>query len=187
MPLPRIDRVRSGERDHFAYPRDRVRLGPAAGASIDRDHRRGEPSVLLHEAPDQKLQTEAAYEKSLHAMPDDDARDRGVNLGVRRGGGCASQNTPISREIRSPTPGDHPSVYVSRHFRSGVAVRSINPAFLRALRSFVRTAARAQERRMARDYNETKTFGAPTARFARRSKPTSRAWATALRTCISES
>src|ERR1700704_308747 len=65
------------------YPRDRLDLGPAAGASIDAAIVAASRTVLLHEAPALKAQTDAAYDKSLHAMPDDDARTRGVNIGVR--------------------------------------------------------------------------------------------------------
>src|ERR1700682_2738402 len=46
------------------YPRDRLDLGPAAGASIDAAIVAASRTVLLHEAPDQKPQTEAAYDKS---------------------------------------------------------------------------------------------------------------------------
>src|SRR6267154_3873318 len=65
------------------YPRDRLDLGAAAGASIDAAIAAASRTVLLHEAPALKRRPEAAYNKSLHAMPDDDARTRGVNIGVR--------------------------------------------------------------------------------------------------------
>src|ERR1700681_4703313 len=65
------------------YPRDRVDLGPAKGASIDAAVAAASRTVLLHEAPALKPQTEAAYDKALHSLPDDAARMLGVNLGVR--------------------------------------------------------------------------------------------------------
>src|SRR5258708_4479295 len=65
------------------YPRDRLDLGAAAGASIDAAIVAASRTVLLHEAPALKAQTDTAYDNSLHAMPDDHARTRGVNIGLR--------------------------------------------------------------------------------------------------------
>src|SRR5258707_5411460 len=56
------------------YPRDRVDLGAAQGASIDAAIAAASRTVLLHEAPELKPQTDAADEKSLHAIPADDTR-----------------------------------------------------------------------------------------------------------------
>src|SRR5579859_1678494 len=44
------------------YPRDRVDLGPAQGASIDAAVAAASRTVLLHEAPLLQPQTEAAYD-----------------------------------------------------------------------------------------------------------------------------
>src|SRR5260370_17678505 len=83
------------------YPRDRLDLGAAAGASIDAAIVAASRTVLLHEAPALKAQTDAAYEKSLHAIPDDDARMRGVNLGVR----AAKDVLPNhAHDLRNPEP-----------------------------------------------------------------------------------
>src|ERR1700681_580199 len=65
------------------YPRDRVDLGAAAGASIDAAIVAASRTVLLQEAPALKAQVDAAYEPALRALPDNDARMRGVNIGVR--------------------------------------------------------------------------------------------------------
>src|SRR5258708_28813196 len=59
------------------YPRDRVDLGAAQGAAIDAAIAAASRTVLLHEAPALKAQTDGAYHKALHAMPDDDPRMRG--------------------------------------------------------------------------------------------------------------
>src|SRR5260370_13287687 len=65
------------------YPRDRLDLGAAAGASIDAAIAAASRTVLLHEAPALKTQTDAAYDKALHAMPAHAARPRGANTRVR--------------------------------------------------------------------------------------------------------
>src|SRR5580704_2302668 len=44
------------------YPRDRLNLGAAAGASIDAAIAAASRTVLLHEAPALKTQTDAAYD-----------------------------------------------------------------------------------------------------------------------------
>src|ERR1700737_4751011 len=50
------------------YPRDRLDLGPAAGASIDAAIVAASRTVLLHEAPALKAQVDAAYEPALRAL-----------------------------------------------------------------------------------------------------------------------
>ena len=55
------------------YPRERVDLGPTDGASIDGAIAAASRSVLIHEAPSLKPQTETAYQKTLAAIPDNAA------------------------------------------------------------------------------------------------------------------
>src|SRR5882672_9646202 len=164
------------------YPRDRVDLGPAAGASIDATIAAASRTVLLHEAPDQKLQTEAAYEKSLHAMPDDDARMRGVNLGVRAAEDVLAKHTDDLGNPEPYRPVTTPGVYVVTTFPLGVAVSQHKPWFLKSAAQFRPGPPPVLKSAVwARDYNETKMFGAAnsTVRTPEQSD-IARFWATAL-------
>src|SRR5882762_8138751 len=62
------------------YPRDRVDLGPAKGASIDAAIAAASRTVLLHEAPALQARIEAVYAQVLGTIADDQARMRGVNI-----------------------------------------------------------------------------------------------------------
>jgi hypothetical protein len=104
------------------YPRDRLDLGQAAGASIDAAIAAASWTVLLHEAPMLKPQTDAAYDKSLHAMPDDDARVRGVNIGVRAAQGVLAKHTDDLGNPEPYRPVTTPGVFVLTTFPLGVAV-----------------------------------------------------------------
>jgi hypothetical protein len=72
------------------YPRDRVDLGPADGASIDAAIVAASRTVLLHEAPNLRPQTDAAYDGCAGS----------TSVCARRK--TCSQNTPTIWEIRSP-------------------------------------------------------------------------------------
>src|SRR5580704_11407327 len=63
------------------YPRDRVDLGPAQGASIDAAVAAASRTVLLHEAATLKERTEAAYGRALATIPAGEARTRGIGVG----------------------------------------------------------------------------------------------------------
>src|SRR5882757_1304613 len=65
------------------YPRDRVDLGPGAGASIDAAIAAASRSVLLHEAPLLNAQVETAYKKALATLAENDARKRGIDIGEK--------------------------------------------------------------------------------------------------------
>ena len=65
------------------YPRDRVDLGAAQGASIEAAVAAASRAVLLHETPALKERTEAAYAQALGKIAENDARTKGINLGER--------------------------------------------------------------------------------------------------------
>ncbi len=164
------------------YPRDRADLGPAAGASIDAAIAAASRTVLLHEAPALKPQTEAAYEKSLHAIPDNDARTRGVNLGVRAAEDVLAKHTDDLGNPEPYRPVTTPGVYVVTTFPLGVAVSQHKPWFLKSAAQFRPGPPPALTSAVwARDYNETKAFGAinSTERTPEQTD-IARFWATAL-------
>jgi hypothetical protein len=164
------------------YPRDRRDLGPVAAASIDAAIAAASRTVLLHEAPNLKPQIDAAYDKSLNAMPDDAARRRGVNLGVRAAEDVLARHTDDLGNPQPYRPVTTPGVYVVTTFPLGVAVSQHKPWLLKSAAQFrpgpppdLKSAV------WARDYNETKTYGAAdsTARMPEQTD-IARFWATAL-------
>jgi len=164
------------------YPRDRVDLGAAQGASIDAAIAAASRTVLLHEAPALKAQTDGAYDKALHAMPDDDARMRGVNIGVRAAEDVLAKHTDDLGNPEPYRPVTTPGVYVVTTFPLGVAVAQHKPWFLKGAAQFRPGPPPALKSAVwARDYNETKTLGAANS-TARTPEQTdiARFWATAL-------
>ena len=164
------------------YPRDRVELGAAAGASIDAAIIAASRTVLLHEAPALKSQTDAAYDKSLHAIPDNDARMRGVNVGVRAAEDVLAKHTDDLGNPEPYRPITVPGVYVVTTFPLGVAVAQHKPWFLKSGSQFRPEPPPALKSSVwSRDYNETKNFGAinSTVRTAEQTD-IARFWATAL-------
>ena len=164
------------------YPRDRLDLGAAAGASIDAAIAAASRTVLLHEAPALKAQTDAAYDKSLHAMPDDDARTRGVNIGVRAADEVLAKHTNDLGNPEPYRPVTTPGVYVVTTFPLGVAVSQHKPWFLKSASQFRPGPPPALKSAIwARDYNETKTFGAANSTVrSQEQTDIARFWATAL-------
>ena len=143
------------------YPRDRVDLGNAQGASLEAAVAAASRTVLLHEAPDLKSQTEAAYDQALRALPDDDARMRGVNLGVRAAEDVLAKHTDDLGSPEPYRPVTAPGVYVPTTFPLGVAVSQHRPWFLKSASQFRPGPPPALKSALwARDYNETKNFGA---------------------------
>src|SRR5215472_9604659 len=65
------------------YPRDRVDLGSAQGASVDAAVAAASRAVLLHDAPELKEKTEAAYARALAAIAEGEARTKGIAVGER--------------------------------------------------------------------------------------------------------
>ncbi len=164
------------------YPRARVNLGSAAGASIDAAIAAASRTVLLHEAPALKPQIEAAYDKSLHALPDDDARMRGVNLGVRAAEDVLAKHTDDLGNPEPYRPITTPGVYVVTTFPLGVAYGQHKPWFLSSAAQFRPAPPPPLTSALwARDYNETKTFGAAdSAVRTPQQTDIARFWATAL-------
>jgi hypothetical protein len=164
------------------YPRDRVDLGPAKGASIDAAVAAASRTVLLHEAPLLEPQTNAAYDKVLHALPDDDARMRGVNLGVRAAQDVLAKHTDDIGNPEPYRPVTTPGVYVVTTFPLGVFVSQHRPWFLKSRDQFRPGPPPALNSAVwARDYNETKDYGALESKV-RTPEQTgiARFWATAL-------
>jgi hypothetical protein len=164
------------------FPHDRVDLGPAAGASIDAAILAASRTVLLHEAPALKSQIEAEYDKSLHAIPDNDARTRGVNLGVRAAEDVLAKHTDDLGNPEPYRPITTPGVYVLTTFPLGVAVSQHKPWFLKSASQLRPGPPPALTSSVwARDYNETKNFGASNS-TVRTPEQTdiARFWATAL-------
>jgi hypothetical protein len=166
------------------YPRDRVDLGPTQGASIDAAVAAASRTVLLHEAQAAALtaQTEAAYGQALRSLPDDPARTRGISIGERAAADVLAKHTDDLGNPEPYRPVTDPGVYVVTTFPLGVAVSQHRPWFLKSAAQFRPEPPPALTSAVwARDYNETKTFGAAnsTARTPEQTE-IARFWATAL-------
>ena len=164
------------------YPRDRVDLGPAQGASIDAAIAAASRSVLIHEAPLLKTQTETAYQKALAAIPDDGARKRGIEIGEKAAADVLTKHTDDIGTIEPYRPLTTPGVYVPTTFPLGYAVAQHRPWFLKSGAQFrPGPPPDLKSELWARDYNEIKTLGSVTS-TARTSEQTdiARFWATAL-------
>jgi len=136
----------------------------------------------LHEARDLRPQIEAEYDKALRALPDDDARMRGVNLGVRAAEDVLAKHTDDLGNPEPYRPVTVPGVYVLTTFPLGVAVCQHKPWFLKSASQIRPEPPPALNGPVwARDYNETKMFGAAnsTVRTADQTD-IARFWATAL-------
>jgi hypothetical protein len=164
------------------YPRDQVDLGPAQGASIDAAVAAASRTVLLHEAPELAGQIQAAYDQSLHALPDDDARMRGANLGVRAAEHALAEHTDDIGNPEPYRPVTTPGVYVPTTTLLGVAVSQHKPWFLKSAAQLrpgpppaLTSAAWAQ------NYNEVMAFGAVNSTVRTQEQTDiARFWATAL-------
>lgn len=164
------------------YPSARVDLGATQGASIDAAIAAASRTVLLHEAPSQKQQTEDAYAKSLQTLPDDDARMRGVNLGVRAAEDLLARHTDDIGTIESYRPLTTPGVYVPTTFPLGYAFAQHRPWFMKSASQFRPGPPPALTSALwARDYNEIKAIGSATS-AVRTPEQTeiARFWATSL-------
>jgi hypothetical protein len=164
------------------YPRDRVDLGPSAGASIDAAIAAACRTVLLHEAPVVQDRTEAAYAKALNSIAPGDARDRGVKLGERAAGDVIAKHMSDIGTIEPYRPLTSPGVYVPTTFPLGYAVAQHRPWFLKSASQFrPGPPPDLKSKLWARDYNEIKAIGAlqSTVRTAEQTE-IARFWATAL-------
>jgi hypothetical protein len=164
------------------YPHDLVNLGPAQGASIDAAIAAASRAVLLHEAPALQPQTDLAYDKSLHAIPDDDARMRGVNLGVRAAEDVLAKHSDDIGKIEPYRPLTAPGVYVPTTFPLGYAFAQHRPWFMKSASQFRPGPPPALTSALwARDFNEMKAVGSSTG-SVRTPEQTeiARFWATSL-------
>jgi len=164
------------------FPRDRVDLGPAQGASIEAAVAAASRTVLLHEAPLLDSKTEAAYDKALHLLPDNEARTRGVNLGVRAAEDVLAKHTDDLGHPEPYRPLTPAGAWVVTTFPLGVAVSQHRPWILKSnsqLRPGPPPALKSAV--WPRDYNETKDYGGADSKL-RTAEQTeiARFWATAL-------
>ena len=164
------------------YPADRVDLGVTQGASIDAAIAAASRAILVHEAPALSGSTIAAYEQSLHAIPDDVARTAGIGVGERAAADVLAKHTDDMGNPEPYRPMATPGVYVPTTMILGYASSQHRPWFLKS-----RTQLRPgpppalSSAAWARDYNETKALGA-VASTVRTAEQTSvaRFWASAL-------
>ena len=164
------------------YPQEKVDLGPTQGALVDAAVAAASRTVLVHEAPALKAQTETAYSQVLRSLPDDEARTRGIAVGERAAADVLAKHTDDIGIPKPYRPITEPGVYVPTTFLLGVAVAQHHPWFLKAAAQLRPGPPPALTSALwARDYNETKTLGAAesTARSAEQTN-VARFWASAL-------
>jgi hypothetical protein len=164
------------------YPRDRVDLGPAAGASMEAAVAAASHAILIHEAPALQAQTEAAYTRALGALADDAARASGIRLGERAAADVLSKHTDDIGPIEPYRPLTTPGVFVPPPLPLGYAVAQHHPWFLKSAAQFRPGPPPALTSSIwARDYNEIKALGSAmsTVRTAEQTN-LARFWASSL-------
>jgi hypothetical protein len=164
------------------YPRERVDLGPAQGASIDAAIAAASRAVLLHEAPALKDRTESAYAQALATIAADDARTRGISIGERAAADALAKHSDDIGNTRPYRPLTSPGVYVPTTFPLGYAFAQHRPWFMKNAAQFRPGPPPALTSALwARDYNEIKVVGSATS-TVRTAEQTAiaRFWATAL-------
>jgi PAP2 superfamily len=164
------------------YPRDLVDLGVSKGASIDAAIAAASMTVLRHEAATHLSRVNEAYDRALKALPDDEARTRGVDIGVRAADDVLSKHTDDLGNPEPYRPITQPGVYVVTTYPLGVAVSQHKPWFLTSTSQFRPGPPPSLSGEIwARDYNETMKYGAAES-SVRTPEQTliARFWATAL-------
>jgi len=145
------------------YPKDRVDLGPAQDASIDSAIAAASRSILVHEAPLLTAQTEAAYTHALDAIPDSEAKTRGISLGEKAAAEVLAKHAGDIGKIESYRPLTTPGVYVPTTFPQGYSVAQHRPWFMKSASQFRPAPPPALSSALwARDYNEVKAVGSAT-------------------------
>jgi hypothetical protein len=164
------------------YPRDRVDLGQAQGASIEAAVAAASRTVLLHEAPLLDAQTLAAYDKALQQIPDNEARTRGVNLGIRAAEDVLAKHTDDLGNPEPYRPVTPPGAWVVTTFPLGVAVSQHRPWVLKNSSQLRPDPPPALKSAIwARDYNEVKDYGGAESKLRTPEQTEiARFWATAL-------
>jgi hypothetical protein len=147
------------------YPRERVELGPAKGASIDAAVAAASRTVLLHEAPAPALnaKTEAAYKQALDRIPDDDARARGISVGERAAADLFAKHSDDIGPTEPYRPLTTPGTYVPTTFPLGYSFAQHKPWFMTSASQFRPGPPPALTSELwARDFNEIKNLGSAT-------------------------
>jgi hypothetical protein len=143
------------------YPRDRVDLGPNAGASIDAAVASASRAVLNHEAPALKPQTDAAYAQALAAIAEGEGRTRGISLGERAAADVVAKHTDDIGKIEPYRPLTAPGVYAPTTFPLGYAFAQHRPWFMKSAAQFrPGPPPDLTSAQWTRDYNEIKSVGA---------------------------
>jgi hypothetical protein len=164
------------------YPRDRVDLGPAQGASIEAAVAAASRAVLLQEAPALKEKIEAAYARTLATIADGEARTRGIGVGERAAADVLAKHSNDIGPIEPYRPATSPGVYVPTTIPTGWSLGQHRPWFMKSAAQFRPGPPPALKSALwARDYNEIKAVGSATS-TVRTPEQTeiARFWATAL-------
>ena len=164
------------------FPRDRIELGPTHGASIEAAVAAASHAVLLHEAPELKERTEAAYARALAAIAEGEARAQGIEVGARAAADVLAKHAGDVGKIEPYRPVTSPGVYVPTTIPTGWSVGQHRPWFMKSAAQFRPGPPPALTSELwARDYNEVKSVGGATS-IARTPEQTeiARFWATAL-------
>lgn len=164
------------------YPRERADLGPAEGASTDAAIAAASRAVLLHEAPELKGRTEAAYAQALATLPKDDALTRGIGIGERAAADVVAKHNDDIGRIEPYRPLTSPGVYVPTTFPLGYAFAQHRPWFMKSAAQFRPGPPPALTSALwARDYNEIKAMGSATSTMrTAEQNAIAQFWATAL-------
>jgi PAP2 superfamily len=164
------------------YPRDRVDLGSAQGASVEAAVAAASRAVLLQEAPALREKIEAAYARALATIPATEARSRGVGVGERAAADVLTKHSHDLDSIGPYRPVTSPGVYVPTTIPTGWSLGQHRPWFMKSPAEFRPGPPPALKSALwARDYNEIKSLGSVTS-TVRTPEQTdiARFWATAL-------
>jgi PAP2 superfamily len=164
------------------YPRDRVDLGAAQGASLEAAVAAASRAVLLQEAPALKEKTEAAYARALATIAEGEARTKGIGVGERAAADVLTKHSHDLDSIEPYRPATSPGLYVPTTIPTGWSLGQHRPWFMKSAAQFRPGPPPAlQSALWARDYNEIKAVGSATS-TVRTTEQTeiARFWATAL-------
>jgi len=145
------------------YPRDRVDLGFAQGASVEAAVAAASRAVLLQEAPALKENAEAAYARALATVAEGEARTRGIGVGERAAADVLTKHSHDLDSIEPYRPVTSPGVYVPTTIPTGWSLGQRHPWFMKSAAQFRPGSPPALESELwARNYNEIKAVGSAT-------------------------
>ena len=145
------------------YPRDRVDLGSAQGASVEAAVAAASRAVLLQEAPALKENTEAAYARALATIAEGEARTKGIGVGERAAADVLTKHGHDLDSIKPYRPVTSPGVYVPTTIPTGWSLGQRRPWFMKSAAQFRPGAPPALKSELwARNYNEVKAVGSAT-------------------------